>query len=128
LEDCGHSIEREGLEQWLSTSQSGQISAKTCPKCKTTIRNCRRFGNLIRQHYKDVMTVKQLSFGNKANSDRMRDKWIRDINNDPKMERVFPSFHGQIREFLVNETTNRNGGKNMIPRNVRDFFYPSIIF
>ncbi|ODM99679.1 NFX1-type zinc finger-containing protein 1, partial [Orchesella cincta] len=128
LEDCGHSIEREGMEHWLNSSQGARISARTCPRCKTTVRNCRRFGNLIRQHYKDVVTVKMRSFGNQANSKILRDKWITVVNNDQILERVFPLFHARIQTFLVDATGTRNGATKMIPRIIDEFAMRSMDF
>ncbi|CAL8088270.1 unnamed protein product [Orchesella dallaii] len=128
LEDCGHTIELKGLEYWLCSSVGSRISAKTCPKCKTTIRNCRRFANLIRQHYKDVMTVKMRSFGNRANSNKLRDKWIDVISKDQILERVFPVFHARIQQFLVDVTVNRTGRTEIIPKNIDEFAMRSMDF
>lgn len=121
LEDCRHTIEVEGLEGWLLTSGDGLISAKRCPRCKTTIRNCRRFGNVIRQHYQDIVKVKMRAFGNKANSERMRNKWISNLNNDPPMERLFPRVHMRIRDFLIQEVHRQVGHQtatSLIPKTV----------
>jgi len=45
LEDCGHAIESDALEQCFKNGLSAEGSIKyiECPKCKTLIRNCLRF-------------------------------------------------------------------------------------
>lgn len=121
LEDCRHTIEVEGLEGWLLTSGDGLISAKRCPRCKTAIRNCRRFGNVIRQHYQDIVKVKMRAFGNKANSETMRNKWISNLNNNPPMERLFQKVHMRIRNILIQEVHRQVGhhtATTLIPKTV----------
>ena len=63
LQDCGHILEVEGLDQWMETdpgsnSSSKQVQFKTCPKCKAFIRKSVRYGNKIKQVLSDVEKVK----------------------------------------------------------------------
>jgi len=66
------------------------------------------------------MTVKIKSFGNKANTDLMRDRWIGEINSDIVMERVFPLIHDRIRSLLVNRVPGQWGGIRMAPKTVNE--------
>ena len=53
---------------WLQLSD-GPIQLKTCPRCKTEIKNCKRFMNDIKLHWIDVQKVKEISFYNKSQDD-----------------------------------------------------------
>jgi len=65
LEDCKHSIEAEGLTFHMESEvEEGEIGAKACPRCKTIIRHCKRYGNILRKRLVDVMNVKIMAFGN----------------------------------------------------------------
>lgn len=69
LPDCGHIIEVGGLDTWMEPTQSAtpedqgeasnQIKPKTCPKCKTVIRKCHRYGNQIKDYLHDIEAIKQ---------------------------------------------------------------------
>ncbi|XP_045127074.1 NFX1-type zinc finger-containing protein 1-like [Portunus trituberculatus] len=58
LEDCGHCIEAEGLEMWL-TKESGEIGMKACPRCRNAIYNNKRHQHLILQAYEGVQAIKK---------------------------------------------------------------------
>ncbi|XP_018015187.1 NFX1-type zinc finger-containing protein 1-like isoform X2 [Hyalella azteca] len=57
LQDCGHTIEHDGLSGWLHQTADNSVQMKQCPRCKTPIYNNRRFNALILETYKDVQTV-----------------------------------------------------------------------
>ena len=54
LPDCGHCIEVEGMDQWMASNGDGQIQPKVCPRCKTPVRLCLRYGNEIKNAFKDI--------------------------------------------------------------------------
>jgi len=56
------------------------------------------------------------AFGDKANSDLMRDKWIREITNDVVIERVFPLMHDSLQSLLVRKAP---GQVRMVPKTVQ---------
>lgn len=58
LEDCGHTIEADGLREWLAQSD-GEIGMKVCPKCKKPIYNNRRYYKFILKTFRDVEKVKE---------------------------------------------------------------------
>eukprot|EP00057_Strongylocentrotus_purpuratus_P023775 XP_011678249.1 PREDICTED: NFX1-type zinc finger-containing protein 1 isoform X2 [Strongylocentrotus purpuratus] len=70
LEDCGHVIEVEALDHYMSmtqdTSDDVTIQLKGCPKCKTPIRRNLRYGNIIKQTLGDVENVKTKMRGSEA--------------------------------------------------------------
>ncbi|XP_072013675.1 NFX1-type zinc finger-containing protein 1-like [Amphiura filiformis] len=72
LEDCGHVIEVEALDSWMETADQAvtgekiDIQLKTCPKCKTLIRNNLRYGNVIKKMLTDIEGVKKRMFGDEA--------------------------------------------------------------
>ena len=48
------------MDHWMSVeADNGQIVKKCCPKCKTPIRDCLRYGNIIKAILRDVVMVKQ---------------------------------------------------------------------
>lgn len=59
LPDCGHTIEVEGLDHWMDMKEEKEIQMKTCPRCRTIIRDCFRYGNVLKRCVKDVVLVKQ---------------------------------------------------------------------
>ncbi|XP_030850127.1 NFX1-type zinc finger-containing protein 1 [Strongylocentrotus purpuratus] len=70
LEDCGHVIEVEALDQYMSMTQDSSddvtIQLKGCPKCKTPIRRNLRYGNIIKQTLGDVENVKTKMRGSES--------------------------------------------------------------
>ena len=71
LPDCSHIIEVNGLDKWMTKSQTDvttevgagsnpqEINLKTCPRCKTPIRKCHRYGDQIKDYLQDVEMIKQ---------------------------------------------------------------------
>lgn len=71
LPDCGHIVEVNGLDNWMTksaadvTTEDGagsnphEINLKTCPRCKTPVRKCHRYGNQIKDYLQDVEMIKQ---------------------------------------------------------------------
>ncbi|CAL4128144.1 unnamed protein product, partial [Meganyctiphanes norvegica] len=58
LEDCGHTIESEGLEGWMQQEQE-EIGMKACPRCRNPIVNNRRYRSIISGSLQAVKAVKQ---------------------------------------------------------------------
>ncbi|XP_041363692.1 NFX1-type zinc finger-containing protein 1-like [Gigantopelta aegis] len=71
LEDCGHVVEVSGLDHWMQsqTHTDGNaeqaLQLKTCPICKTVIRQNMRYGKLIRERLRDIEQVKRRVLGSK---------------------------------------------------------------
>ncbi|KAK4325721.1 hypothetical protein Pmani_003664 [Petrolisthes manimaculis] len=86
LEDCGHTIEAEGLEYWLE-QEPQKIGMKKCPKCHSTIYNNRRYQHVILQTYKTVKEVKDLYDNNNKHTQNTEDmrRDIRLILQNPKV-------------------------------------------
>jgi len=59
LPDCGHTIEVEGLDYWMRMNDQSEIQMKCCPRCKTIIRKCLRYGDILKKNYKDIADVKK---------------------------------------------------------------------
>ena len=124
LPECGHTIENQGLGYWLTNKDDGQITSKRCPKCKAAVKFCRRFGNLIRQHYQDVIKVKMRSFGNIKNIKQIQAKWIDYLwNQDCEMFLVFPDIFSQIRSFLAYEV-KKDGRMSLVKKRVNYYYKP----
>jgi len=51
LPNCGHCIEVEGLDYWMGMDdEKNEIQMKCCPRCKTIIYDCSRYGNIIKRN------------------------------------------------------------------------------
>ena len=57
LEDCGHCIEVEGLEGWLTQTDT-EVGMKKCPKCRNAIYTNRRYQHLVLEAYEGVRAIK----------------------------------------------------------------------
>ena len=68
LQDCGHILEVQGLDQWMQhdSSTSEEVKFKDCPKCTTSIRKSVRYGNHIKKVLKDVDAIKHKQKENSA--------------------------------------------------------------
>lgn len=59
LEDCGHIIEVNGLDHYMSMPPAGgEIVLNCCPKCKTPIRKNLRYSNQVKTILNDIERVK----------------------------------------------------------------------
>ncbi|KAI9558322.1 hypothetical protein GHT06_015075 [Daphnia sinensis] len=67
LPECGHCIEVEGMDHWMATNVDGQIQQKCCPRCKTTVRICTRYGDIIKSTFDDISKAKKKIFQLKGN-------------------------------------------------------------
>jgi hypothetical protein len=80
LNDCGHIVENDGMEQWLEQNE-WQISYKLCPKCKTAIKTTQRYSDYIKRAIKDVAQVKIKANGNpkeiREKMQEMKHLWTR---------------------------------------------------
>ncbi|XP_071503992.1 NFX1-type zinc finger-containing protein 1-like [Diadema antillarum] len=74
LEDCGHIIEVDALDQYMAMSQDSDdtinIQLKGCPRCKTPIRRNVRYGNAIKKALSDVEAVKTMIRGSDLEIER----------------------------------------------------------
>lgn len=87
LEDCGHTIEVQGLEGWLG-QDSAEIGMKTCPKCRKPIYNNRRYQNIILETYEAVKAVKCKYFKTQT---KIKKKDIELILQDPEIANKYIS-------------------------------------
>ena len=65
LEDCQHTLEVTGLDQWVNInneSEEAAIQPKVCPRCKTAIRKNLRYGKAVNASSNDIQVVKQKAF------------------------------------------------------------------
>ncbi len=115
LEDCKHCIEWNGLEYYMNHEvEEGEVSAKCCPRCKTLIRQSKRYGNILRSRLKDVMAVKRKVFGNELAVTQKQNLLLKDIT-DVQWYVYLP----EVREFLQNklsQTTTNLVTKGMIEK------------
>ena len=55
------------MDHWMSNDGNGEIKPKCCPKCKTPIRLCLRYGNIIKETFQDIAQVKKQIWLSKEN-------------------------------------------------------------
>lgn len=56
LEDCKHTVESRGLEQWINQNNE-EIVLKQCPRCKVPILKAMRFKNHVKSVQKDICEI-----------------------------------------------------------------------
>ncbi len=64
---CGHCIEVDGMDKWMDIDGGGQIQQKCCPRCKTPIKICMRYGDIIKNAFDDIAKAKAKIFQLKGN-------------------------------------------------------------
>ncbi|XP_069936521.1 NFX1-type zinc finger-containing protein 1-like [Cherax quadricarinatus] len=96
LEDCGHSIEVQGLEGWL-TQDNNEIGMKTCPKCRKPMYNNRRYQDIILKTYETVKAVKNKYYQSQS---KIKRKDIELILQDPEIAVHFMSRVKQLQQKL----------------------------
>lgn len=68
LEDCKHTVESRGLEQWINQN-SEEIAMKQCPICKMSILKTLRFKNHVKTVHKDICEIGKKLFGGHSSRD-----------------------------------------------------------
>ncbi|KAK3888095.1 hypothetical protein Pcinc_007833 [Petrolisthes cinctipes] len=98
LEDCGHTIEADGLEGWLE-QETAEIGMKKCPRCYSTIYNNRRYQHIILQTYETVKKVRSLYY-NHFHKNKATRKDTELILQNPKLCHHSPFFALQLTKSL----------------------------
>lgn len=50
IENCGHLVESLTMDKYMfETEKKNKLNLRFCPVCKTVIRKCRRYGNILKQ-------------------------------------------------------------------------------
>ncbi|XP_064399168.1 NFX1-type zinc finger-containing protein 1-like [Halichondria panicea] len=104
LPDCNHIIVVEMLDQWMSTDnsvhtgESQQIALKVCPRCKTPVRKCFRYGNDIRSKLADVEAIKKKQMSTIDS--------IRLPLELAKLKHAFKNIHRQNRHVIAEELSS----------------------
>jgi hypothetical protein len=47
------------MDQWMDMDGGGQIQPKCCPRCKTPVKICLRYGDIIRNAFGDIVNAKK---------------------------------------------------------------------
>jgi hypothetical protein len=89
LEDCGHVVERIGMDNWVrsryedsNTPQtSNTIQFPECPKCKCPIRLNLRYSKYVKQQVYLIEKIKVKQFGNEAMTQQSRKKLVKTIES-----------------------------------------------
>ena len=85
LPNCGHTIEVEGLDHWMDMKEEKEIQMKGCPRCKTMVRDCYRYGNVLKRNMKDIVLVKQKLLANRERqqdfAQRILPKWTKIVSS-----------------------------------------------
>ncbi|WAR28359.1 ZNFX1-like protein [Mya arenaria] len=125
LNDCGHIVEHKALDKYmLMTDDSNIINFKGCPKCKTPIRKCVRYGNYINECLRNIESVKERVIGDKEkmttlskelSQNLMREdekrKTSRALNGKPCFP---PTTRGRVMETLNERLLELKPGRNTV--------------
>ncbi|XP_057379336.1 NFX1-type zinc finger-containing protein 1-like [Daphnia carinata] len=81
LEDCNHTIEVEGLDHWMEMKQeeTQEIQTKCCPRCKTIIRSCYRYNNVIKRNFGDILEVKRMLLRSRVSAKDFTEKLLKKV-------------------------------------------------
>lgn len=81
LEDCKHTIEVEGLDHWMEmkAEETQEIQTKCCPRCKTIIRSCYRYNDVIKRNFADILEVKRMLLRSRVSSKDFTEKILRKV-------------------------------------------------
>lgn len=75
LEDCGHIIESEKMDEYMEREDEElSIQIKTCPLCKTPIRKCLRYGSIVNKVLQDIERVKKEIIGDCSIIENLKSK------------------------------------------------------
>lgn len=113
LEDCGHCIEVTAMDHWMKMN-ANQIGMKSCPRCKTTIWRCQRYGNIIRQCLKDVQEVKMKIFGKIGNLRDTMLKLYQKLVVERFIKDKFPVEYDMLQRRLTQKATLHYHACNVI--------------
>ncbi|XP_008187018.2 NFX1-type zinc finger-containing protein 1 [Acyrthosiphon pisum] len=97
LEDCKHTVESKGLEQWISQNNE-EIAIKQCPMCKMPILKTLRFKNHVKSVQKDICEiVTKLSGGRDQLADNQKkealERSVKQLNRSFRnIEQTSPRF------------------------------------
>ncbi|XP_074653872.1 NFX1-type zinc finger-containing protein 1-like [Tubulanus polymorphus] len=85
LDDCGHVLEVEGLDRWISQGGSTEANSRviqlpSCPKCKTPIQQHLRYGNIIKEKVSLIERVKERILGAEAEKQQTVNRLLRELN------------------------------------------------
>lgn len=112
LEDCGHAIEQEGLDYYMTHDiEKGEITAKNCPRCRTLISRSRRYGNVIKKRLKDVLEIKIKKFGMTKEKEKIQLILMQKLRVDEMISIYFPDITAFLLGILCKEVTDRSGNK-----------------
>lgn len=124
LEDCGHAIEREGLDYYMRHDiEEGEITAKNCPRCKTLISRSRRYGNVIKKRLRDVLEIKIKKFGMTKENEKTQHILMKTLQ---ELHIHFPDITKFILRILCKQVVDKNGTTRTRINKVNFFFSFSI--
>lgn len=88
------------MDEWMSqkseNSGSTQITVKRCPKCRTIITTCVRYGNIIKKQFKEVLRIRNKIFGNNRTQKGTQQQIARNI----QLQSIHECQFEYVREFL----------------------------
>ncbi|KAG8227285.1 hypothetical protein J437_LFUL004834, partial [Ladona fulva] len=104
LPDCNHVFDVKGLDTWLLTD-TGSIKMILCPHCNAPIQNAKRYGNIVKQHVREVSKVKTKLFGDAKIS---RQNVLTDFQKLMKATRTMEVYYSTTQVFKQLEILLRN--------------------
>ncbi|VVC38589.1 Zinc finger, RING-type [Cinara cedri] len=123
LEDCGHSVESEALEQWMNQNDK-EIVLKQCPLCRTPILKTLRFMNRVKVILKDIAEIKEKQYKEqfvissnkiemlqslKSLSDNFKSIFIGDLRKFQHIKDLWDMFCKPLnKQFQISQKTHKN--------------------
>ena len=126
LEDCGHCIEVEGMDRWMS-QEGEEIQIRSCPRCKTTVVSSLRYNDVLKRHFQDIVQVKKKLLNSKMDPKLFAEKlsgkihqlstFLNSSSMPPKVKqhRIHQLMTAALAEIQPNVKPSRHGRKETLP-------------
>ncbi|WAQ95602.1 ZNFX1-like protein [Mya arenaria] len=111
LDDCGHIFEYQALDKYIEMeNEDGAVRLKECPKCKTPIRKCVRYGNKINECIANIELVKRKLIGSKTEIGAIRLDLKKSLHENHLQDNargcIHPRFRANLEQFIVSESND----------------------
>ena len=70
------------MDHWMEMKddETKEIQMKCCPRCKTIIRSCYRYGNVIKRNFQDILEVKKMLLRSRVSAKDFSESLMRKVD------------------------------------------------
>ena len=96
LEDCGHTFESSGMDDWMKSqstdSTSNAIKLPECPRCRTPIRFTLRYLNYVKTQLSSIEEIKRKQYGDLKQNEKDRENLSNEMSRHEKKLKLSPQY------------------------------------